>query len=146
MAEMCIEPVIEEGRQRIVIRGFSLLKKEVGAEFDSPVKFKLCGEDFNLRLYPGGFNDQSKNWLGFYLKSHGEKNLPLSRSDYRIISQKEGKQDEVKVSWGPPPLTPPPTHLSHLSARFVAPRVTTRPPSSRRASCTATRCSSTGRS
>jgi hypothetical protein len=38
---MCIEPAVVEGRQRIVIKHFSLLKNEVGEEFDSPVRC-LC--------------------------------------------------------------------------------------------------------
>jgi hypothetical protein len=106
MAEICIEPTIEEGSQRIVIRKFSLLRKEVGAEFDSPAKFSLCGEEFNLRLYPGGFNEQSNNWLGFYLKSHGDRNLPLAKSDYRIINQHDDKPDEVKGYDSPAQLAP----------------------------------------
>ena len=87
-AEMHIEPSVVEGRQRIVIKHFSLLKNDVTEEFDSPEKFTLCGEEFNLRLYPGGFNDESRNYLGFYLKSHGNKQLWLAKSDYRIVNQK----------------------------------------------------------
>ncbi len=86
--EMHIEPSVIEGRQRIVIKHFSLLKNDVTEEFDSPQKFTLCGEEFNLRLYPGGFNDESRNYLGFYLKSHGNKQLWLAKSDYRIVNQK----------------------------------------------------------
>jgi hypothetical protein len=91
-AEMHIEPSVIEGRQRIVIKHFSLLKNEVTEEFDSPEKFTLCGEEFNLRLYPGGFNDESRNYLGFYLKSHGNKQLWLAKSDYRIVNQKARPQ------------------------------------------------------
>lgn len=91
-AEMHIEPSVIEGRQRIVIKHFSLLKNDVTEEFDSPEKFTLCGEEFNLRLYPGGFNEDSRNYLGFYLKSHGNKQLWLAKSDYRIVNQKARPQ------------------------------------------------------
>lgn len=50
-------------------------------------KFSLCGEEFNLRLYPGGFNEQARDYLGFYLKSHGTRRLWLARSEYRIVNQ-----------------------------------------------------------
>eukprot|EP01050_Picozoa_sp_SAG11_P004728 SAG11_NODE_309_length_10941_cov_5.580520_2_plen_63_part_00 len=43
MTEMCIEPVIEEGQQRIVIHKFSLLKKDVGAEVCSLVISFILG-------------------------------------------------------------------------------------------------------
>lgn len=91
-AEMHIEPSVIDGRQRIVIKHFSLLKNDVTEEFDSPEKFTLCGEEFNLRLYPGGFNEDSRNYLGFYLKSHGNKQLWLAKSDYRIVNQKARPQ------------------------------------------------------
>ena len=87
-SEMRIEPNVVEGRQRIVIKHFSLLKNDVTEAFDSPQRFTLCGEEFNLRLYPGGFNEESRNYLGFYLKSHGKLPLWLAKSDFRIVNQK----------------------------------------------------------
>ena len=83
--------------------GFSDLSTERGARFDSP-EFMLLGNQWRLKIYPGGEAATAEGMTPLYLCNKSDKSIEI---DFGVsVNDENGKQVEYERSEGPEHFAP----------------------------------------